>query len=267
MQEPCVPPIAEKRPPVPLLAHQIGPDAPGIASWGRPRGLRSALLGRVRRALSGLATGAAVIWLAGCSVPTPTASQGLDYGFRTPKQAFRSFRTAVQGELLAEEYRCFSSLWRRQNGVTSLLRYGEARDELIERIPQLRWAVYRAEDPELLMLRPPWAVVQARIPGPLWFKDRYLAVRLYRQGYWEAFDEQNPDVAASGDTVSDPWKSGLFGYVDRYDSFRITVDGFSEFTEDTSPEAILEMRAGYEWKIFKVEIFDEPLPAGAILED
>ena len=112
MQEPCVPPIAEKRPPVPLSAHQIGPDARGIASWGRPSGLRSALLGRVRRALSGLATGAAVIWLAGCSVPTPTASQGLDYGFRTPKQAFRSFRTSVQGELLAEEYRCFSSLWR-----------------------------------------------------------------------------------------------------------------------------------------------------------
>ena len=193
---------------------------------------QSALLGRVRRALSGLATGAAVIWLAGCSVPTPRRARGSTTasGPRS-RPSGRSVRPSRES--------CWPrstdvSASRRRQNRSSLLRYGEARDELIERIPQLRWAVYRAEDPELLMLRPPWAVVQARIPEPLWFKDRYLAVQLYRQGYWEAFDGQNPDVAATkGDTVSDPWKSGLFGYVDRCDSFRITVDGFSEFTEDT----------------------------------
>lgn len=206
----------------------------------------------------GLTLGLAGLGATGCRVPPPTVSQGLEYGFRTPKQAFHAFRTAVQGELLAEEYRCFSRGWRRRNGVTSLLRYGELRDELMARIPHLRWALYRAQEPELLSQSPGYAAVQARIPGPLWVKDRYLAVRFKREGYWEAFDESTPEVAASGDEVEDPWESGLLGYVERYDSFRVTIDEFSELTENTAPAAILEVRAGWQWKIDNIEIFDEP---------
>lgn len=254
MEEICAPPFAKKRRP-----------APSKAARGPLRGLWTALASRVRRTFPGLAAGAAVLSLTCCQVPEPTIRQGLTYGFRTPKQAFESFRTAVQGDLLAEEYRCFSSIWRRKNGVTSLLRYGEVRDELVARIPQLRWAIYRAKEPELLMLRPPYATLQARIPGPLWLKDRYMAVSFYRQGYWEAYDEGTPEMATSGDTFRDPWESGLLSYVERYDSFRVTIDEFTEFTEGTAPEAILEVRAGWEWKILNVEVFDEPLEAGAIV--
>ena len=83
-----------------------------------------------------------------------------------PPRAFQSFRTAVQEELLAEEYRCFSSLWRRQNGVTSLLRCERAMSSSAH--PQLRWAVYRAETPAP-DAQTALAVVR-RALGPLWFR-------------------------------------------------------------------------------------------------
>jgi len=41
-----------------------------------------------------------------CRVPPRTIQQGLDYGFQAPEQAFESWRTTVQGNLLAKEYAC-----------------------------------------------------------------------------------------------------------------------------------------------------------------
>lgn len=202
--------------------------------------------------------GIAALSLACCTVPPPTVQQGLDYGFRTPKQAFESWRTAVQGDMLAEEYRCFSRRWKRENSVGSLLVYGEVRDRVLAEIPQIRWAVYQAKDPELLMLNRPYAVLQARIPGPLWFKDRFLVVSLFRDGYWEAFDEQSPMTARHGAEYDDIWKRNIFRYEEEYDSFRVFIDDFSDETRGAAPDAILEVRAGFHWKILRFAVFDEP---------
>ena len=204
------------------------------------------------------ALGIAALSLASCRVPSPTVQQGLDYGFRTPKQAFESWRTAVQGDLLAEEYRCFSRRWKRDNGVSSLLVYGEVRDKVLSEVPQIRWAVYQAKKPELLMLNRPYAVLQARIPGPLWFKDRYLVVSLFRDGYWEAFDEQSPMTARHGAEYDDIWKRKIFRYEEEYDSFRVAIDDFTDETRGAAPDAMLQVRAGFQWKILRFAVFDEP---------
>lgn len=212
----------------------------------------------VRGAAGRAYLGVAALSLACCTVPPPTVQQGLDYGFRTPKQTFESWRTAVQGNMLAEEYRCFSRRWKRENSVSSLQVYGEIRDKVLSEVPQIRWAVYRAEEPELLMLNRPYAVLQARIPGPLWIKDRFLVVSLFRDGYWAAFDEQSPMTARHGAEYDDIWKRNIFRYEEEYDSFRVFIDDFSEETRDAAPDAILEARAGFQWKILRFAVFDQP---------
>ena len=142
--------------------------------------------------------------------------------------------------------------------MSSLLVYGEVRDKVLAEVPQIRWAVYQAKDPEVLMLNRPYAVLQALIPGPLWFKDRYLVVSLFRDGYWEAFDEQSPMTPRHGAEFDDIWKRGIFSYVEKYDSFRVSIDDFTEETRGAAPDAILETRAGFQWKILRFAVFDRP---------
>lgn len=204
-----------------------------------------------------------VFAVAGCRVPQPTIRQGLDFGFRTPKQAFQSWRTAVQGDLLAEEYRCFSRGWRARNGGTSLLQYSEARDAILEKYPQLRWAVYQAEAPEILTQRERLCVLQARIPGPLWAKDRYLAVEMRRQGFWDLTVGENPQQPEFGDQVPAPFESGLFYFDKASDRFFVIVNDFSRTTGLPNARSIELAEAGWEWKIDNFEILEEPLIASS----
>lgn len=221
---------------------------------------------RSERSLAGL-TGLVALILASCSsVPQPTVQQGLDYGFGTPKQAFESFRTAVQGDLLVPEYRCFSKQWKWDNEVPSILVYAEVRDGLLEAVPRLRWAIYHAEPPEIVPQRPMekgepiTAILQARIPGPLWLKDRFLSVIFIREGYWSAVSEARALEPGSGATLADPWSAGILNYNEGLDQLELTIEEFSE-TVRMSPEALIELNAGWQWKILRINVFDEPLPS------
>ena len=195
-----------------------------------------------------------------CRVPSPTVQQGLEYGFRTPKQAFQSWRTAVQGDLLVEEYRCFSRRWRARNGVT-LLKYGEARDELLSEVPKLRWSLYRADAPEYLDRKDRSALLVARVPGPLWINDQYLLVTLRRQGFWELSVEDTPLEPEFGDQVDDPFKSQLFYFDNEGDRFFVIVDDYTAQAEGADPSVIHLVSAGWEWKIDDFTVVDE-LPEG-----
>ncbi len=195
-----------------------------------------------------------------CRVPSPTVQQGLEYGFRTPKQAFQSWRTAVQGDLLVEEYRCFSRRWRARNGVT-LLKYGEARDELLSEVPKLRWSLYRADAPEYLDRKDRSALLVARVPGPLWINDQYLLVTLRRQGFWELSVEDTPLEPEFGDQVDDPFKSQLFYFDKEGDRFFVIVDDYTAQAEGADPSVIHLVSAGWEWKIDDFTVVDE-LPEG-----
>ncbi len=201
-----------------------------------------------------LALGLAV----GCRVPPPTVAQGLNYGFNSPEQALASFRTAFQGNLLDEEFRCFSIVWKDKN-VGSINYYSEARDELMRRVPKLRWALHRAEDPEVIARWDQDALLQCRIPGPLWFKDRYLVFRMHREGFWKGWTEASPDKPTEGNTMPDPIAANVLEYVEHDDRFRLNVDEFSYWTDDTAPEAITALQGGWQWKIQDLNVYDEPI--------
>ena len=111
-----------------------------------------------------------------CRIPSPTVQQGLNYGFRSPEQAYQSWRTALQGDLLEEEYRCFSGTWKAEYGVDTMTAYGLGRDTLFERFPKLRWLLSRAEPPEEVSRSESSVTFQVKVPAPLWFDDRYLLV-------------------------------------------------------------------------------------------
>lgn len=232
---------------------------------GKPRVSRwasAALIGLGRAPVGWRGVGAALLLglAPACRVPSPSVQQGLEYGFRTPKQAFESWRTAVQGDLLVEEYRCFSRRWRARNGVT-LLKYGEARDELLSEVPKLRWALYRADAPEFLDRQERSALLVARVPGPLWVSDQYLLVTLRRQGFWEVSVEDTPLEPEFGDQVEDPFRSQLFWFDEEGDRFFVIVDDFSDRAEGADPDSIHLVAAGWEWKIDDFTVVDE-LPDG-----
>lgn len=196
--------------------------------------------------------------LSACRVPAPTVQQGLNYGFRTPKQAFESFRTAVQGDLLVEEYRCFSDEWKEANGVPSILVYSEARDEVLSQFPKLPWALSRAEAPEILSAEPARVVLQSRIPGPLWIDDRFLVIAFVPNGYWRAVREDKPLEVGAGRLMSvEDWRKSL-NYLKDLDALQATVLEFKERAR-MSPAAVVELAVGREWKIERMNLFDEPL--------
>lgn len=197
--------------------------------------------------------------VAGCTVPAPTVRQGLDYGFRTPEQTFRAWRTAVQGDLLVEEYKSLSKSWRAKNGGVSLFAYSEARDQVMERYPQLRWALYRAKDPEVIARGERMAILQSRVPGPLWFEDRWLVVRLVREGFWDVWVDADPYQPSDGKTVEDIVDSRNLYFSDErgtpllYGIVQVKQDGTKW------PGDVGLLQVGWEWKIDDFQILEAPL--------
>jgi hypothetical protein len=222
---------------------------------------RCAAVGRRRRASAGGAWLASLLLIAGCQVPAPTVRQGLDYGFRTPEQTFRSWRTAVQGDLLVEEYKTLSKSWRSRNGGTSLFTYSEARDTVLERYPQLRWALYRAKEPEVLARGERVALLQSRVPGPLWFADKWLVVQLVREGFWDVWVDSDPYQAIDGRTVADIVDSRNLYFSDKNEARKPLLYGIVEVKPDDAkwPDDVGLLQVGWEWKIDDFQLLDDPL--------
>lgn len=258
----------------------IGPEGLGAT----PQGVRNADRGiepvpgtdPVRPRLGALPCLVVILALASCQVPAATVQQGLDYGFRTPKQAFASWRTALQADLLAEEHACFSEGWKAANGASTLTAYGAARDVVLGEIPRLRWALSRAEAPEVLWASDDRVWLQSRVPGPAWVRDRYLTLKMRREYYWELYDAADPQLAVAGGYCDpDPRATGHFEYVKSMprstapgrrgghglvDEFHGVVRDFDDVTDGIAPEAITDLHIGFRWKIDDLVVSDEPLP-------
>ena len=126
------------------------------------------------RVLKGIAsrsrtTGALLLGLvggsAGCRVPAPFPEQVRAYGFEDPRQAFESLVTAFQGNLLADEYGCFSLAFVAENRL-SLSSYLAFRDDLLAEQPLLRFALYRSRVEEIVHLDDEHALLTAGVPVP-----------------------------------------------------------------------------------------------------
>ncbi len=221
----------------------------------RPRSSTSLVSSVAARNL--LATLVLLACTSACYVPPPTAQQRLDYGFDTPLQAFESFRTAVQGNQLSDEYRCFSRGWREATGAESLSHYSEARDRALEKVPQLRAALHRAEDPEITVMGRS-ALLVSRIAGPLWVDDRWLVMRLDLEGYWDVWTKDQPKRPTEGLAVQDPVAEGFMLYDDETGSYRVIIDYFADETGDLDPAEVWAVKAGWWWKVGDFYVVDDP---------
>jgi len=112
----------------------------------------------------------------GCVCPARPVDVA-DASFRTPERTLRSYQAYLASDLVDWEYRCYSSDFRRRNGI-SLATYTEARAQLFAEKPWLKLFA-KAE------IVGQWAdedgshVIEARIAG------RTLHVRLVREDSFE----------------------------------------------------------------------------------
>ncbi len=118
-------------------------------------------------------------------VSGPKPKDVLAVNFRTPEDTFRSFQTALRGNLVDLEYRCFSDRLKEEMG--SQVFYRVKRDEVLSDQPLIKLAA-TAE-----------IIRSTREPGGnhcrlilqidnLFFK-RTFAVDLVQEGYYDVFDE------------------------------------------------------------------------------
>lgn len=199
----------------------------------------------------------------GCRVPPPKPEQLLRYGFGSPGQAFRSFSTSVQGELLDPLYDSLSNSFKSAETGMGLSRNGfkEAWDGLMEEEPLLRWALYQAtKDPSKVSYERSSdgrkAKAQALFEG-YWeiSAGTQLEVYLVKEGYWEIYMEgDNPSqdpVRVNDKAVHEllgtcmalkPEDSLTFIYVP---------------TPSDGVERLAHIRAGYEWKVEGFNVIEQ----------
>ncbi|MDE0904829.1 MAG: hypothetical protein OSB42_09380 [Planctomycetota bacterium] len=82
----------------------------------------------------------------GCLVTPPEPAEvwkAWDQGLSSPLGTFEALRTALRGEILVAEYRCFSSGWKSRNGI-SQVGYREYRDSLLDLAPHFIWGLSQA---------------------------------------------------------------------------------------------------------------------------
>ncbi|MCP3917758.1 MAG: hypothetical protein GY711_19615 [bacterium] len=178
----------------------------------------------------------------GCCVTPPNLDEVRDFGFETPGQAFRSFRTGVRADSFDLEYRCFSSGWKRRNGA-GIQAYLEFRDELIAQNRFLRLGLAKLELRHIEFLAPDRAILVTEAFG------QTVTFLLVREEYWELEvpGQKKRDGAtnllADQVIVADPQAEGRFWG-------RVDVD------DPTAVTRFSRLAFGREWKIDDFAVAD-----------
>lgn len=205
------------------------PSRPAQAPWGR------------------LLLACWLISFAACLCP-PSQEALLAVGYRTPRQTLETFQTFLRGDLPEREYLCFSSGFRRANGL-SATGYAEGREMLFQRQPWLKLlaraevVAERAESEEIH-----W--IDVRMLG------RTVRVKLVREGFFEILAGQ--DLLADGYAepselieVAEGARGGLLVATVPLSDSASTVSGLSELV------------IASHWKIdglVELDEADEPAP-------
>lgn len=199
-------------------------------------------------------TGTAVIVLGpliigfGCIVSPPEPQEvwnAWEEGLSSPLGTIEAFRTAMRGEILVAEYRCFSSDWKSRMGI-SQVGYREYRDSLLAESPHLIWALSRARTRLKEGPGPNRATVWATFDGPwIEFSVRF---QLLREAYMEVHAAGRRVVSEPLDQTAtqvrhDPDQGLLFAWIP---------------VEDLSPGQEVEtFRLETEWRIDAIELVTE----------
>ena len=135
----------------------------------------------------------------------PTLLEVRNRGFETPIQTLQTFRVALCADWPQEEYNCFSSVFKANNGL-SRLGYLEFRQRLLQEQPLLRWALGRAtKDPAGYRVQVSGGGRLARIQVDV--AGRELNVFLRRESFYEIYgtaeDPLEPPQLWQDDLVDD----------------------------------------------------------------
>lgn len=193
-----------------------------------------------------LAQGVLVATAPGCRTPRPGNEQWLAVGFRSPRQAFKTFQTALAADALTLEYRCVSSSFRRG---ASQLGYREVREQILREQPWLRRAAL-AEITAEQRLSPTRARLQARV-GSL-FGTVEFEVELVASGYAEVWGEEELLWDEARDAAPVPAAFGTTDSPSKPPTARIELDPTAEF----DPRSATELRVGLEWRIDAIRSID-----------
>jgi hypothetical protein len=166
-------------------------------------------------------------------VRPPLARELVDVGLRrTPEQAFRGFQTALAADLPDEEFRSFSTGFRRTNRL-SLATYMEGRRRLMKEQPWV-FKVAKAKIRTSKVLDGHHHLLVVSVPGP------DLEVGLVREDFWEMW--------AGDDLLAD----GLIDFervVRSPDPERLLAEVALEAGAGVDLARVTELRLGQEWKI------------------
>jgi hypothetical protein len=169
---------------------------------------------------------------AGC-LSAPTPQEVLATGFRTPEQTFDTFKTALRGDLIDLEYRCLSSEYKANNGISQLA-YRVGRVELLQKEPFFK-LVATAEVVDRIELSPRHVRLLARVDAFL--TERSFHIDFVREDFYESGDAKGPIESDYA-----PWSS----IARQVDDKLVMV---APMPEGCSIEQITYFNAGSEWKI------------------
>ncbi|MFT4542895.1 MAG: hypothetical protein ACI841_004274 [Planctomycetota bacterium] len=178
---------------------------------------------------------------ASCAIPGPKPEEMLKVGFRTPLQAFESFRLAVRGELKELEYRCWSFDFTERNRLGQMT-YREVRDEMMYAQGVFGRAVmgralWKAEVIEVIPNGQDRARVRAR------YRSHTLWVDLVREDFWELWGGPK----RLDDSGEMRWEDLTASGPDQYD--QPVFQGVVPLKSFDIENQITELRIGREWKL------------------
>jgi hypothetical protein len=181
----------------------------------------------------------------GCIVSPPEPQEvwnAWEEGLSSPLGTIEAFRTSLRGEILAAEYRCFSSAWKSRMGI-SQVGYREYRDSLLAQTPHLIWALSRASMRLEEGRGPNRATVLATFDGP-WI-DFSVRFQLLREAYMEVRAAgrrvvSEPLDQAAAQVRHDPDQGLLFAWIP---------------VQDLSPgQEVESFRLETEWRIDAIDL-------------
>jgi hypothetical protein len=186
--------------------------------------------------------------LCACCVAAPSPEDLLATGFRSPSQAFGTFQTALAGDHLDFNYRCFSDSFKARTGADDAsfkvgLNILLAENAGMKYISEAEILSERLLDPttaELIVeLNKFFVTVRARV---ILKREDFFEAWSGNEIYFDGFRSFGESTSIYDDSPND-----LFGHID--------------VPEEKDATQITEIRIGQDWHIDSFEVLDEdPVP-------
>lgn len=204
--------------------------------------------------------------LTGCCVTPPDPADWLAVGFRSPRQTWRTYQTALAGDQAELEYRCFAASFKGRYGF-SVLEYVEFRDQLLDEQPLVRFAAEAEVVSERRSVDGNYHELIAEISKL--GTTVQIRVLLEREAFAELWVEDEQVQSIGLDRLDDAQWSQL--NANNRSGFGVSAFVDYELWEDPPPNgeydegAVSEFRIGAEWKIADLAPLEdapgEPAPA------